>query len=71
MKNQSSDFIMPALYDLKDGTFLFTFNRKTVDNVNKFDCVIVNEPTKEAAIEEMSKEMSEEEALRLYNESVN
>jgi len=71
LKDQSSDFAMPAFYDLKDGTHLFTFNRNTVNNVNKFDCVIINEATKEAAIEKLKEYFSEEEALRLYNESVN
>jgi len=57
LTNQSSDFIMPPFYDLKrDGKYLFTFNRRSENGVNYFDCIEITGNTKELAIEGLKDE---------------
>jgi len=70
--NQSSDFIMPAFFDLKkDNKYLFTFNRRTEDGVNLFDCIEIEGSTRDLAIAGLKDEgFTEQEAETIYNESV-
>ena len=72
LTNQSSDFIMPLFYDLKrDGKYLFTFNRKTEEGINSFDCIVITGNTKELAIEGLKDEgFTQQEAEAIYNESM-
>lgn len=44
MINQSSDDVMPTLFDLKkDGKYLFTFNHRTVEGVNYADVISISQ----------------------------
>ena len=72
LTNQSSDFIMPAFFDLKkDNKYLFTFNRKTEEGVNFFDCIEIEGDTRDLAIQGLKDEgFTEQEANTIYNESL-
>jgi len=63
---QSSDFIMPEFYDLRNGKYLFCYNRETItednNSINKFNCIEVDRCDKENALNKII-EMNEDKYL--------